>query len=319
MREVDAGMELGAEASGPVPGRGWTEAALGVMVVVWGVNFSVVKFALVEIDPLAFNALRFVLASVLVGAVLRWRGELALPARADVPRVLLLGLVGNLFYQMCFILGLDRTLAGSAAVMLALTPVMTAFLSMLQGDERPGVRTWGGVALTVLGVALVSGASFRVAGREAVIGNFILIGASAAWAAYTVGANPIVRRYGSVATTAWTMWTGTVGLVLVGAPAALRQDWGGVSAAAWGGLVFSGAFSIALAYLIWYRGVERIGSTRTAVFANLTPVVALFAAVLLLGEPLGVLPLVGVALTLGGVWVVRGDPGGGAGSGTKRA
>lgn len=308
-RDGAPGEVLGAEATGPVPGRGWTEAALAVMVLVWGVNFSVVKHALAELDPLAFNALRFVLASLLVGAVLRARGQLRLPAREDVPRVLLLGVLGNVVYQMGFILGLDRTQAGTAAVMLALTPVFTALLSMLRGHERPGARTWGGAALSVVGVALVSGASFRAAGGEALLGNAILLGASAAWALYTVGASPVVRRYGSVATTAWTMWTGTVVLVLVGIPGMLRQEWGAVSGAAWGGLVFSGAFSIALAYLIWYRGVERIGNTRTAIFSNLTPVVALLAGALLLGESLGVVPVVGVALTLAGVMVVRSDPG----------
>jgi drug/metabolite transporter (DMT)-like permease len=308
-RDDAPGVVLGAEATGPVPGRGWTEAALAVMVLVWGVNFPVVKHALAEFDPLAFNALRFVLASLLVGAVLRARGQLRLPAREDVPRVLLLGVLGNVVYQMCFILGLDRTQAGTAAVMLALTPLFTALLSMARGHERPGRRTWGGAALSVVGVALVSGASFRAAGAEALVGNTILLAASAAWALYTVGASPVVRRYGSVATTAWTMWAGTVVLVLAGLPGMLRQEWGAVSGAAWGGLVFSGALSIALAYLIWYRGVERIGNTRTAIFSNLTPIVALFAGALLLGEPLGLVPLLGVALTLAGVMVVRSDPG----------
>jgi drug/metabolite transporter (DMT)-like permease len=73
--------------------------------------------------------------------------------------------------------------------------------------------------------------------------------------------------------------------------------------------VFSATFAIGLAYLIWYRGVERIGNTRTAIFSNLTPVVALFAGVVLLNEKPAALALLGAALTLAGVMIVRTDPG----------
>lgn len=304
-----AATELGAEATAPVPGWGWTETALSMMVVVWGVNFAIVKHALGRFDPLAFNALRFALASVLVFLVLRARGELGLPERRDLPRVIALGLLGNVIYQMCFILGLDRTRAGHAAVILALTPILTAFLSMLTGHERPGPRTWGGATLSIAGIALVSGAAIRLEGREALIGDAILVTACVAWAVYTVGARPIVRRYGSVRTTAWTLWIGAVGLVALGTPGMMGQDWGALDAGAWGGLVFSATFAITLAYLIWYRGVERIGNTRTAIFSNLTPVVALAASALMLQEAPSALALVGAALTLGGVMIVRTDPG----------
>jgi drug/metabolite transporter (DMT)-like permease len=304
-----AATELGAEATAPVPGWGLTETALSLMVFVWGVNFAVVKHALAEIQPLAFNAMRFAIASLLVLAVLRARGELSLPQRRDVPRVLALGLLGNVFYQMCFILGLSRTDAGHASLILALTPIMTAFLSMLTGHERPGPRTWGGASLSILGIALVSGANFRVQGTAALLGDAILVTGCVSWAVYTVGARPIVRRYGSVRTTAWTMWTGAVGLIALGIPSLLRQDWDAVGPAAWGGLAFSATFAIALAYLIWYRGVERIGNTRTAIFSNLTPIVALFAGVVLLNEAPSALALAGAALTLSGVMIVRSDPG----------
>lgn len=300
---------IGAEATAPVPGRGWTETALALMVFVWGVNFAVVKHALGAFDPLAFNALRFVIASVLVFAVLYQRGQFSIPSREDLPRVVALGLLGNVMYQMCFILGLDRTHAGHASLMLALTPIMTAFLSMLTGHERPGPRTWGGASLSITGVALVSGASLRAAGTEALVGDAILVTASAAWACYTVGSRPIVRKYGSIRTTAWTLWVGAVGLVVAGIPALSRQDWASVDARAWGGMLFSATFAIGLAYLIWYRGVERIGNTRTAIFSNLTPVVALLAGAVLLNERPSALALVGGVCTLAGVMIVRSDPG----------
>ncbi|HEX8904355.1 MAG TPA: DMT family transporter, partial [Longimicrobiaceae bacterium] len=77
----------------------------------------------------------------------------------------------------------------------------------------------------------------------------------------------------------------------------------------WLAVVFSALFAIGLAYLIWYRGVETIGNTRTAIFSNLSPVVAVVAAAVLLHEHPSEWALAGAALTLGGVMLVRSDPG----------
>ncbi|HEX5724763.1 MAG TPA: EamA family transporter, partial [Longimicrobiaceae bacterium] len=293
-------------------GWGWTETSLALMVFVWGVNFAVVKRALVAFEPLAFNALRFVIASGFVFVVLRVRlrrGGIGAPERRHVPRFIALGLLGNVLYQACFILGLDRTRAGHASLVLALTPVITAFLSMLTGHERPGPRTWAGAATSIFGIALVTGSGLALEGSGALLGDLVLLCACVTWAAYTVGARPMVQRYGALRTTAWTLWVGALGLLVVGAPSLAAQEWRGIEPAAWGGVVFSALFAIGLAYLIWYRGVEKIGNTRTAIFSNLTPVVAMAAAALLLGERPSGWALLGAALTITGVMTVRSDPG----------
>lgn len=287
----------------PTGASAWTEVSLGLMVLIWGVNFAVVKWALQTFSPLGFNALRYLIASAFVFAVLRFQGALRLPRREDVPRVLWLGLVGNFVYQMAFILGLDRTRAGNASLMLALVPIIV--LLMGGRGARHGAMAWAGAVVSVVGVALVSGSALQMEGAETLVGDLIMIGAAIVWAVYTVGSQPLIARYGSVQTTAWTLWTGAVGLFLVGLPALLRQPWGAVTPAAWGGLLFSALLSIGLAYLIWYRGVERLGGARTAIFSNLTPVVALLAGAVWLGERLTIPSVAGAAMVLIGIWLVR--------------
>jgi drug/metabolite transporter (DMT)-like permease len=306
--EIDASA-IQAEAGGPVPGWGWTETALSLMVLVWGVNYAVAKHALAQFEPLAFNAIRFCIASAFVFLVLRAQGERGRPDRGDLPKLVGLGVLGNVVYQGAFVLGLARTPAGTASLILAVSPVMTALFSALAGHERPGWRTWSGGVVAIAGVALITGTGISLGSRREVVGDLILICAAAAWAAYTVSARPMVRKYGSVRTTAWTMWVGAIGLLLIGSPSLARQDWGRVTPLGWGALVFSALFAIGLAYLIWYRGVERIGNTRTAIFSNLTPVVAMIAAAVLLHEQHSHWALLGAVLTLGGVMVVRSDPG----------
>lgn len=281
----------------------WTEAGLALMVLIWGVNFAVVKWALLAFEPLGFNALRHVLASAFMLVVLLLRGGVGRPRREDVPRIVALGFLGNVLYQMAFIFGLDRTTAGNASLMLALVPIFLLLFGRRAG--RQGPATWGGAILSVVGVALVSGSALRLAGAETLVGDLILIGAAAVWAMYTLGAQPLIERYGPVRATAWTLWAGSVGLLAAGAPALAAQPWDRVTLAGWAGLLFSSVLSIGVAYLLWYRGVQKLGGSRTAVFSNLTPVVALATGVAWLGEPATLFSLAGTAMVIAGVVLVR--------------
>ncbi len=278
-----------------------------LMVLIWGANFSVAKVALAAVPPLAFNALRFPFAALAVLIALRLRGTIPRPARQDVSRILVLGLLGNALYQQFFIFGLDNTNAGIASVLLAGTPILTALLSAAFGHERVGPRTWIGVAATFAGILLVvqqSGA-MQDEGNTTVIGGLLMVGASVAWAAYTVGARPLLARYGATAVTAWTLWSGTVLLVLIGLPQLLALPAGTLTLPVWGAVLYAGALSIGIAYMIWYNGVRTIGNTRTAAYSNAVPVVALAIAWAWLGEEPSVGELVGAAIIIGGVTLAQ--------------
>lgn len=280
--------------------------ALTLMVIIWGVNFPIAKSALGEIPPTAFNALRFPLAALVVWIALRVRGPIPWPAGADRRRVLTLGLLGNALYQQFFIFGLAHSRAGIASVLLAGTPIITTLFSSAAGHERVSGRTWAGVLVGFAGIALVIGAGVNGGGEGgSMLGNLIMLGATLAWAVYTVGSRDLVARYGPVPVTAWTLWTGSVALVLIGLPALLRMDLGSVSPGSWAGVGYAGVLSIGVAYLIWYYGVGQLGNTRTSAFSNLTPVVALAAAWLALGERPALLQLAGAGVVLAGVTLAQ--------------
>ncbi len=272
------------------------------MVVIWGLNFAVVKRALEVLEPLGFNALRHLIASAFMLAVLVLGAGVGRPDRKDIPRIVAMGVVGIIFYQVAFIFGLDRTRAGNAALMLALTPLFVLLFGRRGGEG--GRRAWLGAALSILGVAIVSASTLRLAGSTTLIGDVILIGAAAVWAAYTIGAKPLIERYGPMRTTAWTLWAGSIGLTIAGVPSLARQDWGAVTFEAWTGVVYSAILAIGVSYLLWYRGVQVLGGARTSVFNNLTPVVALAAGALWLDEALTGYSIVGSIMVIGGLILV---------------
>jgi drug/metabolite transporter (DMT)-like permease len=288
------------------PGRNRTLLALPALVVIWGANFAVVKYALGDLRPLAFNSLRFLIASAVLGIFLAAGRERVRMERRDWPAIVGLGLLGTTFYQALFIFGMDRTLAGNASLMLASGPVFTTLLSRVFRQERSSGVVLGGVGLSLLGIVLVvlggKGVRFEAA---TLVGDLAILVAAAAWSGYTVGSTPLVHRYGVVPVTAATMWAGTLGLALVSLPALLRQPWQAVGAGAWLALAYSGALGIATAYFLWYYSVRHIGATRTAVYTNFVPVVALLVAWLTLGEQPAALQLAGAAGILAGSALVH--------------
>ncbi len=284
-----------------------TDLGLLLIVLIWGVNFSVLKVLLRELEPLALNALRFPMAAVALWILVRRLDGSSKPDPEDLLRIITLGLLGNVAYQLCFIFGVDSTFAGNASLLLATTPVWTLFLSSVSGHERPGGWVIIGVAGTLIGIFMVITGS-RDAGTLASPtsrGDLLILIASMLWAMYTVGGRKPVTRYGALRVTAWTLWVATPIIFFMGLPGLMRTDLRTITPEAWIGVTYAGLLGIGLAYLLWYRAVERIGNNRTAVYSNLVPVAALITAWIWLGEVPTTLQLIGAAVILVGLTLAR--------------
>src|SRR5436305_1331459 len=96
------------------PGVWLTDASLVCMALIWGVNFSIVKFGTSLVDPLAYNGLRVLLAAVVLAIIALVRRD-AWPPRRTVLALLGLGVLGNGVYQFFFVEGIARTSASDTA------------------------------------------------------------------------------------------------------------------------------------------------------------------------------------------------------------
>ena len=116
---------------------------------------------------------------------------------------------------------------------------------------------------------------------------------------------PYAERLHPLQVSAWTMFGGLGVLLAVGARSLVRTDFAAVTPGAWGAVLYSGVVALVVAYLFYYRGVRVLGPTRTAMFANLQPLIALVVAYMTLGEtPTGV-QLAGAAAIMVGLLVSR--------------
>ena len=282
------------------------------MIATWAGNPAALKWAINYIDPMVLNAIRFLLATLLPVGLLLVSKEPFMWRRGDGPKLFALGLVGHGVYQALFILGLNRTLAGNTALILSTSPAFVAIFGALLGYEKVRRYTWVGVALSLAGVGLVVLGTGHVLdfGPESwmrLSGDLMIITATMIWAFYTVVSQSILKRYSSVKLNALTMPTGPAFLLLVTSPALVNAapTFVSVPPLVWLTLVLSGLLAVSASYIIWYRAIQKLGATRTAVYANLTPVLAAFISFFLLKEPLGWQFWTGMVLVIGGVVLAR--------------
>jgi len=274
---------------------------LGV-VVVWGVNLSVMKAAIGEISPLAFNALRFPLGALALALfVLRFEPE-PWPRWEEWRELVFLGIGGHAVYQLCFLNGLSLTSASHTSVLVAMTPVWVALADRFLGHERLPARAWLGIVLSLAGVVILVVAR-GPGGRSSPLGDSLVLISSSLWTLYVIRSRPLLGRRSPLWVTAWALFLGTPFVVLMGVPALVHTDWSRVTAVTWRGVVLAGLFALASAYSWWAIALQRLGAARTAVFSNLIPVVALVVAWIWLGERLSAISWAGVAVVSLGVWL----------------
>ena len=275
------------------------------VVVVWGTNYTLVKDALEGMPPRAFMALRFGLAALAMGLVLgAVEGWKPMPWKVFL-RLTGLGLVGNTLYQLCFIEGLARTTAANSGMLTAVSPVVTAALGAALGIERLRRPVVAGLSLAVVGMLLVVGARGPNLGAATWVGDALIVGSSVCWAIYTVGTRTVGADISALRITAITMLTGAPGVVLAGASQVVSMDTSRVSTAGWGALVYSALVPLVLAYFVWFRSVQRVGTNRTTLYGTGIPVVAALTAWAVRGERPTLLQALGAALILTGVLLSR--------------
>jgi drug/metabolite transporter (DMT)-like permease len=282
----------------------WDLAILGV-VVIWGINITVMKQALDTIPALAFMSLRFALASLAMGALLLWlEGWKPLP-RATFLRMAVLGFLGHTLYQLCFMIGLSHTTAANSGMLAAATPVMVTVLAGAFGLDRITRPVVMALVLSVPGMLLIVSSRGPNMSAETWFGDLLVLAGGLCWALYTVGLRSLGPEVSALRVTAITMLTGAPAAILVGLPAVLQLEPSHVAPGAWAGLLYSALIVLVLSFFVWSRSVQQVGSSRTALYSTGIPVVTALTAWAVRGDRPTPVQVAGAILVLAGVLVSR--------------
>jgi len=286
---------------------GATDLFMLLAVLIWAFNFSVVKIALKEFTPGSFNGPRLTIASLLLLLFLRLKEGSVAPPRGDFLRLLVLGVVGNTFYQFLFINGIHRTSASTTSLILTMTPILIALLSAVFIRERIHWVGWLGILTSFFGLYFVvfeNSAGISL-GEKVLSGNLMILVGNLFWAIYTVFSKPLLERMSALRLATLTLSFGALFYLPLTVREIAALDWGSLSARSWAALAFSAVFAIAISYVIWYSSVKRVGNTKTGIYSNITPVLTVFFAQLFLGERIGVAKVIGALVIILGFYLTR--------------
>lgn len=283
------------------------ELSLFLVALIWALNFSIVKSALAEIDPLSFNGIRFIFAAMAVWGVLLYQNQTFTIPREDWLPLLGMAVLGNVIYQGLFIIGIDYTYAANAAVMLGTIPVWVGLFSHFFGLEKMNILKALGVLFAFGGIIFIiaGGAKPFSLGSDTFWGDLVIIAAAIVWGGYTLLSKSFLERYTPTQFSAIMATLGSIMLLLVGLPNIMELQWTEISAAAYGALFYSGFLSIGVAYVIWNYGLQTVGAVHTATYQNLVPVLGLIFGIVLLNEQLTLLQYIGSALVIAGIVLAR--------------
>lgn len=285
----------------------YAEYALFLVAFVWGSNPPVMKWSLQYIDPMSFNAIRMVIACIFSGVIVFVLKPESPIAREDWPALVKLGAFGFFIFQVFFTLGVTRTTAGNASLLLGLLPVTVAIINALTGMEKITRRTLVSIAVTLVGVCLIvvgSGREFSLAGSH-VVGAAFLLCAQFAYGYYTVYSRRLTAKYSPFQINACVFAVTTALFVLVALPSLFATDWSKVESPAWVGAVYSGFFSLSIGNFLWVWGVGIVGSAKASLFNNLAPVFAILLGYIMLGEAFGLIQVLGAAIIYAGLHIGR--------------
>ena len=283
------------------------EFALLFAAIVWGVNSPVIKLGLQYAPPQPYNIARLLLASLFSLTLLACSGKYRRMARADLWLLFRISLIGFFVFQYFFIEGIQRTSAGNAAFMLCLMPLSVLLLNKLYGLEKMTRAVLVGIVCSIAGIVLIvigAGREISLAGSH-LLGTIFLVISQAGYAYYTVFSRELLTRYSTYQITAFLMLMTSTLLLAVSAPEMARVAWTALPATAWGSILYSGLLALFLCNFLWIWATGIIGTSRTAIFNNISPVFAVIAGYFMLGETFGLLQFAGAALVFYGVYVTR--------------
>ena len=253
-------------------------------VALFSLTLPMTRLAVAELDPLFVALARAVGAAAIAGVWLHWK-RVPLPPRAALPALAVVALGCILGFPLLTSIAMRSLPASHGAVLVGALPLCTALYSALRGYERPSKGFW---AFALLGSALVIAFALAQGGGHPAPADLLMFAAVLSAAVGYAEGGRLARSIGGEQTICWA-------LVLAALPCALLLAvfdgaqfgrLGEVGPRAWLGLGYTTVFSTIVGFFFWYRGLALGGVARVGQVQLVQPFLSLGGAWMLLGEPL---------------------------------
>lgn len=280
-----------------------TGMGFALMTLIWG-SFSIaVKIGVASIPPFLLAGTRFFLAALLLFAFIAIRREKLLLPRRSFPGIVLLSVLIIGIPSGCFFWAAQYGAAGTLSTIWATSPIFTAVISRGGKGEARGWRVGLSLAIGLLGVALVFIDQLNLGSGMALAAEGAVLCAAAFYGVAMRVARDVGNDLPVLSLTAWELLLG--GLLLSSASLLFERGqpvhWTLLNV---GVLLYLAVMAGCVTFGLTFWLIQRIGAIRTTYNSFLVPGIALVLANLLLGEPITLPKLAGMALVVGGLAVI---------------
>lgn len=289
---------------------------LFIVATIWGFGWPAGRVVALDTPPILASWLRYAVACLCFLAYLQLRHAFVFPSRRQWKSIAMIGFCSTFLYQLFFMLGMARTAAGDASLMITLNPLFTAILASLFLKESFTRRHSLGVAMGFTGVLILFLASPNtdLVTAERWLGNGFIACSALSWASATILMKNLMTDTDDEAGMTplhLTVWSSLAGLVfltpfLVGELAALGEIHR-PSVNAWYGIVFLAVLSTVVSYVWFADGVIKIGAGKAALYVYLIPPFGILGGYVMLDEQLGLSLLASFTLIAGGVAIAQSE------------
>lgn len=271
-------------------------ALLGGTAIVWGASFLFIDIGLDAFAPPVVALARLALGAATLATFRRARRPVE---RRDLPRVALLGLVWMGAPLLLFPLAQQHVDSSVAGMINGAAPLFTALVAAVLLRRLPGRWQRAGLAIGFLGVVAIGLPSVRDADASPYGMGLLLLAVVLYGVAFNL-AVPLQQRYGSMPVLVRAQLVAVVVVAPFAAAGVTDSTWSWSSALA---MVALGVLGTGLAFPAMTTLVGRVGGPRGSVSIYLVPVIAIVLGVLVRGERVAPLALVGTALVIAGAWL----------------
>jgi drug/metabolite transporter (DMT)-like permease len=280
--------------------------ALVAVQLIFGTWPIVAKVALRALPSTGLVAFRVAGAAVALLALLRMRGRVVVPRRADLARLALYSLLGVVLNQFLFVKGLALSTVVNSTLLGTAIPVSTLVVGAALGYERLSIRSALGTLIAAAGVVyLIDPFRVDLAGDKT-LGNVLLVANTIAYGSYIAISQDVFRRYGALTSITWVFILGCVVAVPFGGYYLSDVPLQNLSPRVWLAVAYIILIPTVGAYYLNAWALERVAPSTVAVYVYLQPLIAYAVAPLFLGaeELWTARTFVAAALIFAGVAVV---------------
>lgn len=271
--------------------------ALGLIYLIWGFNWVIMKEANVFFPPVFFVACRFTLGAGILLLVVLWR-RIPLPPRHCWKWIIITGALMVAANNAAAQIGMQSLSAGLVAVLNYSMPIWVAILAHLFLQEKLTQQKIAGILLSMIGLFIL----MHIDTCGSLPAMLLVLAGAFSWAIANV---LMKRRLQDCDMLQYTAWQLTAGALLLDGYTAFTGigsvEWNALSI---GCLLYNGVLASALAFFLWSWILAHMEASKASIAVLAVPVVGVLAGILILGEAITIHTALGMLLILTGILLV---------------